>query len=302
MFTVISRIIQFGVKNFWRNGWLSVTTVAIMVLALLVSMGLMIFGYITDQAVASIQDKIDISVYFKTNAPEDEILNIKTSLENMAEVKNVEYISSDKALEIFKAKHSDDQTIVQAINELNSNPLEASLNIKAKESKQYAIIAEYFNAPDLKQLVDSVSYAKNQVAIDRLGAIVQNVARGGFILTIAMAIIAGLVVFNTIRLAIYSGRDEIGIMRAVGASNGLVRGPFVVEGIMGGVAAAILSVIISIPMAYSVSPYVASFVPGLNVFGYFMANILKLTSYQILFAVVIGSLSSFIAVRRYLKN
>ncbi len=302
MFTVISKIIQFGMKNFWRNGWLSITTVAIMVLALLVSMGLMIFGYITDQAVASIQDKIDISVYFKTNAPEDEILNIKTSLENMVEVKNVEYISSDKALEIFKSKHSDDQTIVQAINELNNNPLEASLNIKAKESKQYAIIAEYFNTPDLKQLVDSVSYAKNQVAIDRLGAIVQNVARGGFILTIAMAIIAGLVVFNTIRLAIYSSRDEIGIMRAVGASNGLVRGPFIVEGIMGGVAAAILSVIISMPMAYSVSPYIASFVPGLNVFGYFMANILRLTAYQILFAIVIGSFSSFIAVRRYLKN
>ncbi len=302
MFTIISRIIQFGTKNFWRNGWLSVTTVAIMVLALLVSMGLMIFGYITDQAVASIQDKIDISVYFKTNAPEDEILNIKTSLENMAEVKNVEYISSDKALEIFKAKHSDDQTIVQAINELNSNPLEASLNIKAKESRQYAIIAEYFNTPDLKQLVDSVSYAKNQVAIDRLGAIVQNVARGGFILTIVMAIIAGLVVFNTIRLAIYSGRDEIGIMRAVGASNGLVRGPFMVEGVISGVAAAILSVIVSMPMAYSVSPYIASFVPGLDVFGYFIANILRLTTYQILFAVVIGGFSSFIAVKRYLKN
>ena len=220
----------------------------------------------------------------------------------MAEVKNVEYISSDKALEIFKAKHSDDQTIIQAINELNANPLEASLNIKANESKQYAAIADYFDTPDLKQLVDSVSYAKNQVAIDRLGAIVQNVARGGFILTIVMAIIAGLVVFNTIRLAIYSGRDEIGIMRAVGASNGLVRGPFVVEGIISGVAAAILSVIVSAPMAYSVSPYIASFVPELDVFGYFIANILKLTSYQILFAIIIGSLSSFIAVKRYLKN
>ncbi len=302
MVTVISRIIQYGMKNFWRNGWLSAATVAIMVISLMVSMGLMIFNYITVQAVASIQDKIDISVYFKTNAPEDEILNIKSSIENLAQVKNVEYISSDQALEIFKNKHSDDPTISQAVNELNGNPLEASLNIKAKQPEQYAAIAEYFNTPDLKQFVDSVSYAKNQVAIDRLTAIVQNVGRGGFILTLAMALIAGLVVFNTIRLTIYSNRDEISIMRAVGASNWLVRGPYIVEGIMGGIVAAIVSVIISAPIAYSVSPYINSFIPQLNVFSYFTGSILKLTMYQVLFAVVIGALSSFIAIRRYLKN
>lgn len=289
-------------KNFWRNGWLSAATVAIMVLSLLVSMGLMIFNYITIQAVASIQDKIDISVYFKTNAPEDEILNIKSSLENMAQVKNIEYVSSDQALEIFKAKHRDDPTISQAVSELNGNPLEASLNIKAKQPNQYAAIAEYFNAPDLKQFVDSVSYAKNQLAIERLSMIVQNVSHGGMVLTIAMALLAGLVVFNTIRLTIYSNRDEISIMRAVGASNWLVRGPFLVEGLVSGIAAAFLSVIISAPMAYSVSPYINSFVPQINIFGYFTSHIFTLTFYQLIFAIVIGTFSSFIAVRRYLKN
>lgn len=302
MFTVISRIFQYGMQNFWRNGWLSATTVAIMVLALLVSMGLMIFNFITDQAVASIQDKIDISVYFKTNVPEDEMLNIKSSLEKMAEVKSVEYISSAQALEIFKSNHSGDPTISQAINELNVNPLEASLNIKAKKSDQYGAIANYFNAPDLKQLVDSSRDSKNQIAINRLNGIVQNVGRGGFILTIVMAFIAGLVVFNTIRLAIYSSRDEISIMRAVGASNGLVRGPFVVEGMVGGVLAAVLSVIISAPIIYSVSPHIGELIPNLNIFNYFTANFFKLTMYQIFFAIVIGGLSSFVAVRRYLRN
>ncbi|MDP3948876.1 MAG: permease-like cell division protein FtsX [bacterium] len=289
-------------KNFWRNGWLSATTVAIMLLALLVSMGLIIFSYITDQAVASLQDKIDISVYFKTSAPEDEILNIKSSLESMAEVKSVEYISSERALEIFKSKHKEDQEISQAVSELSSNPLEPSLNIKAKQTSQYAKIADYFNTPSLTQYVDSVSYAKNQTAIDRLNIIVQNVSRGGFVMTLVMALIAGLVVFNTIRLAIYSNRDEIGIMRAVGASNGLVRGPYVIEGMIGGITAAVLSVLISIPIVYSVSPYLNSFIPELNIFSYFSSNVLKFTLYQILFAVVIGGLSSFIAVRRYLKN
>jgi len=155
-------------KNFWRNGLLSTTTVVVMLLALLVSMGLIIFSYVTDRAVASLQDKIDISVYFKTSAPEDEILNIKSSLESMAEVKSVEYISSERALEIFKSNRSKDkdQTILQAINELSYNPLEPSLNIKAKQTSQYAKIADYFNAPSLTQYVDTVSYTENHTAID----------------------------------------------------------------------------------------------------------------------------------------
>ncbi len=302
MFTVISRIIQYGLKNFLRNGWLSAATVAIMVLALLVSIGLILFNVITDRAVSSIQDKIDISVYFNTNAPEDEILNIKHSLESLSEVKEVEYISSAQALEIFKAKHQNDSTISQAISELNTNPLEPSLNIKARQPDQYAAIAKYFDAPNLKKFVDTVSYSKNQVVIERLSAIIQNVNRGGLALTIFLALIAGLVVFNTIRLAIYSNRDEISVMRVVGASNSLVRGPYMVEGIVCGILAAVLSVFVALPIVYFVSPYLNAFIPNLNISGYFLQNSFKLLLYQILFGAVIGGLSSFVAVRRYLKN
>ena len=302
MLTIISRIVQYGLKNFWRNGWLSVATVAIMVLALLVSIGLILFNVITDRAVSSIQDKIDITVYFKTNAPEDEILNIKHSLESLSEVKEVEYVSSAQALEIFKTRHQNDSTITQAINELNANPLEPSLNIKARQPDQYAAIAKYFEAPSMKEFVDTVSYSKNRVVIERLNTIIQNVNRGGFALTIILALIAGLIVFNTIRLAIYSNRDEISVMRVVGASNSLVRGPYMVEGILCGILAALLSVIIALPIVYFVSPYLNVFIPNLNISGYFLQNILKLLSYQILFGAVIGGLSSFVAVRRYLKN
>lgn len=302
MFTVISRIIQYGLKNFWRNGWLSAATVAIMVMALLVSIGLILFNVITDRAVASIQDKIDISVYFKTTTSEDDILNIKHSLESLAEVKSVEYVSKDQALEIFKEKHANDPTISQAVNELNTNPLEASLNIKAQKSDQYAAIAQYFTAPNLQQFVDSVSYSKNQVVIDRLNTIIANVDRGGLVLTIILAVLAGMVVFNTIRLAIYSNRDEIGIMRVVGASNSLVRGPYVIDGMISGIVAAVLSILFAIPAAYWVSPYLNVFIPNLNISQYFFHNILTLLMYQLLFGVVIGGLSSFVAVRRYLKN
>lgn len=302
MFTVFSRILHYGFNNFRRNGWPSAATVAIMVLASLVFVGLLFFNYVTNQAVASIQDKIDISVYFKTNTPEDEILNIKQSLESLSEVKEVEYISTDQALQVFKERHQNDSDIQRAVDELSVNPFEASLNVRAKKPDQYAAIAEYLKAPNLNQYLDKVTYFENQVVIDRLVKIINTAARGGLALTLLMAIIAGLVVFNTIRLAIYSSRDEITIMRSVGASNTLVRGPFLVEGVIAGGIAAALSLIIAAPVVYFVSPYLSVFIPGLNLFRYFYTSIFSLLLYQLLFAAGIGVLSSFVAVRRYLRN
>ncbi len=302
MFTVISRIFHFGMKNFWRNGWLSAATVAIMTLALFVFGGLIMFGVITKAAAGSIQDKIDISVYFNTNTPEDQILSIKQSLQGLAEVQSVDYVSRDQALAIFQKNHANDPTISQAVNQLDTNPLEASLNIKAKNPTQYATIASYLTAPALSQYVDSVSYTENQYVIDRLAHIVQTVDTGGFVITLLLALVAGLVVFNTIRLAIYSNREEIGIMRVVGASNSMVRGPYLVEGMLWGAIATVISLIFLAPGLYFVSPYLNEFIPGLEIFRYFYTHIFQLFIYELLFGVIIGMLSSFFAVRRYLRN
>lgn len=311
MFTIFSRIVHYGLENFRRSGLPSATTVAIMSLALTVSLGLMLFNIATGWAVASIQNKIDIAVYFKTSVPEDQILNIKQSLESLSEVKNVDYVSRDQALQIFKDTHADKPEILQAVDELNTNPLEASLNIKARKLDQYASIAEYLNAPNLNNFFDTVSYSKNQAVIDRLISIINNVNRGGFGLTVLLALIAGVVVFNTIRLAIYSNRDEISIMRAVGASNSLVRGPYVVEGVIAGALAAVMSLILALPVIYLVSPHLKSFIASpdiaaassnFDILKYFYTALPRLFLYQLLLGVGIGVLSGFVAVRRYLKN
>ena len=302
MFTVFSRILNYGFVNFWRNGWPSAATVAIMVLALLVFFWLIVFNVTTERGGMPIQDKIDISVYFKTDTPEDDILNIKQSIESLSEVKTVEYISSDRALEKFKEDHKDDPMILQAVIELQDNPLVASLNIKAKEPSQYVDIANYLSQPNLARWIDNLSYAKNQDVINRLVTIINTVNRGGFVLTMVLALIAGLVVFNTIRLAIYSSRDEIGVMRAVGASNALVRGPFMVEGVIAGILAALVSLIIALPTAYVVAPYVGALIPGFNIFQYSYTHFGEFLLYQLLFGVGIGVFSSFVAVRRYLRN
>lgn len=297
----LSRIIKYGWQAFLRNGWLSLSTVSVMVLAALVFEGLILFNVTGKVALESIQSKIDISVYFKSNADEDSILNLKRSLEGLEEVKGVEYVSREQALEEFKARHEGEETITQTLAELDENPLLASLNIKAQDPSQYASIASYLENENLGEVVEKVTYAQNQVVIDRLVGLIDTLKKGGITLTVFLAFLAVTVTFNTIRLAIFSNREQIGIMRLVGASNVFIRGPYTVEGILYGAIAGIIGFLILIPVISFLSPYANRFIPELSLSGYFQAHFLSLLLYQLLFCVALGIVSSIIATRRYLQ-
>jgi len=280
---------------------LSMATLSIIILALLVFEGLIIFKVLTESALDSIQNKIDISVYFKMDAPEDEILKIKKSLESLAEVKSIEYVSRDEALELFKERHADDPTITQSLEELKDNPLLASLNIKAYDPKEYVTIADYLDKTDSKTFFEKVTYAQNAVVIERLSKIIDTAEKGGVILILVLALVAVLVTFNTIRLAIYSGREQIEIMRLVGASNSFTRGPYIVEGVIYGLLGAVLSMILAAPIIYFVSPYIKIFIAEMDLWVYFNSHLLLILTYQLLFGIGVGVISSIIAVRKYLR-
>lgn len=300
MIVTLSRIIKYGWQEFLRNSWLSASTIGIMVLALIVFEGLILFNFITKGAVQSIQEKVDISVYFKSNASEDSILNIKRSLEGLSEVRLVEYISRDEALEEFKIRHAEDEIVIQTLEELDENPLLASLNVKAKNLDQYGTIAGYLETASLQDLIEKVTYAQNKIVIDRLTALVSIFKKGVIGLTLFLVFLAVLVTFNTIRLAIFSNSEQIEIMRLVGASNGFIRGPYIVEGIIYGVVAAVISFLIFIPVINFVSPHIANFILEVDLKSYFAGSWGKLLMYQLLFGVALGIISSIIAIRRYL--
>lgn len=301
MLTALFRIIKYGFLGFWRNGWLSMATLSILILALLVFEGMIIFNILTKTALTALQEKIDIGIYFKIDTPEDEILRIKKSLGTLAEIKDIEYIPRDKALEIFKERHKDDPTISQSLEELQENPLLASLNIKAHNPKEYVIIADYLDKASFKGWFEKVTYAQNAVIIERLSKIIDTAKKGGFILIIFLTFVAVLVIFNTIRLAIYSNREEIGIMRLVGASNSFIRGPYAIEGIIYGLIAGITSIIIAGPIIYFASPYVKIFIPEINLWSYFGSHLFALLGYQLIFGIGLGIVSSSIAISKYLK-
>lgn len=301
MLTTLSRVIKYGLIGFWRNGWLSTATIAIVFLVLVGFGGLIMFNSLANIVLNDIQDKIDISVYFKLDAPEDRILEVQRSLESLAEVKSVEYISRDKALELFKEQHKDDSTVSQALEAIDTNPLAASLNIKAQELKDYATIAGYLDKDTFKDVIDKISYTQNVGVIDRLKKIKGTVEQGGLLLIIFISLIAALIIFNTIRLAIYSNREELAVMRLVGASNFFIRGPYMVEGIIYGLAGSIMSAIVVTTGVFYASPYAKIFVPDVNGWTYYLSHIYSFITMQVLFGVGLGVVSSYIAVRKYLK-
>jgi len=301
MLTSLARIIKFGWQNFWRNKWLSAATLTIVVLALVVFQSLILFSVITKTAIEILKEKIDISVYFKPATPESEILQIKKIIEGFEEVAGVEYISRERALAIFKEKHQDDPTIKQALEELEENPLSALVNIKANDPELYAPIAEKLDKNEWRPLIQKITYRQNQVVIDRLGKIINIGNKLGLIFTIVLALVAIIVTFNTVSLAIYSNRDEIGIMRLVGAPNNFITGPYMVEGIIYGVVGAIISLLILWPVVSWGGPYLKFFLSDLDIRSYFKDNLWRLFGYQLLFGILLGIVSSNFAIRKYLR-
>ncbi len=276
-------------------------TVAIVFLVLVGFGGLLLFNAISNKTLGYIQDKVDISVYFKTDANEDEIIRMQKSLQQMSEVKTVEYVSKDRALEIFKERNVNDEKISQALGVVDVNPFGAYLNIKARELKDYAVINTYLDKDTFKGEIDKISYTESATVIDRLKKIKTTVEQGAFVLLIFIVATAALIIFNTIKLAIHSNRDEIGIMRLVGASNYFIRGPFLVEGILYGILGGVMATLVVAGGIYYLSPYMRIFVPDLDGWEYFLSNSSRFLIYEIIFGVLLGVVSSYIAVRKYLK-
>jgi cell division transport system permease protein len=304
--TKLKRIIKAGLFNFWRNGTVSLASVLVMMVTLL-SIGIIsLAGAVLDTALAELRDKIDVNVTFVPTASEEEVLEIKQDLDSLPEVLLVTYVSRAEALEAFKERHKNDQSILAALDELGENPLGAVLNIKARDPSQYASVAEFLESDGtLSQsgvpIIDRVNYFENKVAIDRLTQIISSADKLGFASTLILAIISMLIAFNTIRLTIYIAKDEISVMRLVGASMSYIQGPFVVVGIIYGVVAGLITLLLFLPITYWLGTATASFFAGFNLFSYYLRHLPEIALIIMVSGVMIGALSSALAIRKYLK-
>ncbi|MBI4920006.1 ABC transporter permease [Candidatus Azambacteria bacterium] len=301
MFVKLSRIIKSGLINFWRNGWLSAATILIITISLVTWTSVFLSNVVLTSVLNVLSEKVDVSVYFNLNAKESDILTLKSKLEGLGEVANVEYISRDQALKIFKSRHTGDEVLLKSVDELGDNPLEASLNILAKDSTQYTAINSFLNQDQFKNVVSKINYTENKLVIDRLNNIIRVLRESGFLAGVILAFIAFLVAFNTVRLAIYSSREEITVMKLVGASNRFVRGPFLIEGVLHGAIASAFSFAVVVSGIGFIGPKLLSFIPEINLVNYVGSNFWSLLFFQTLGGVALGVFSSWFAMRKYLK-
>ena len=301
MITSLIRMAKAGWLSFWRNRWLSSAAISMTSLAILGITSLLLTNVLINSLTANLEDKIDISVYFHLTAEEGEILSVRDKLIKLSEVRSVEYVSTDEALKRFKDRHTDNEVLMQSLDELERNPLEARLNIKAQQASQYGAIAEFFNNTNYQGVVDKINYMENKAVITRLSSITKGIRQISFIALLILAALAVLVTFNTIRLTIYSARREIKVMKLVGASNWFVRGPFVVEGALYGVVAAAIALFFVYPIVWYLSPKITLYLPGTDLFYFLRANIFTIFLIQMIIGITLGTVSSLVAVRRYLR-
>ncbi len=313
--TSFKRIVRSGFINFWRNGFLSFSAIVVLTLSLVVFGGLIFSSAFGRTLIKEVKNKVDINVYFVIDSEETDILNLKKTIESLPEVSKVEYISRDQALSDFKDKWKDNTLMMQGLDEIGTNPFRAILNIKAKEPSQYAGIARFLDSKNALSksgvsIVDKVNYNQNKLIIDRLGRIIPAIEKAGTVTIIILVIVAIIVTFNTIRLIIFTAKDEISVMKLVGASHLYIRGPFVVSGIMYGVFSAVLTLIILRLFAFYSDSVITKFVGVsgvqdfsliINVFSsYFMSYFGQIFAIIMGSGIILGAISSYLAVKRYL--
>lgn len=302
----IKRVIRAGFVNFWRNGFVSLASILIMTVTLFVIGSVLFLLATLDASLIDLRNKVDVNVYLATTAPEDDILALQKSLQALPEVKNVSYVSREETLANFKERHKNDAPTLDALSEVSDNPFGAVLNVAAKEPGQYETIANFLKSDNAlsenrQVIVAKVNYDDNKLAIDVLSKIIASAQKLGLAFSVVLVIISIMITFNTIRLVIYTARDEISVMRLVGASSKYIRGPFVISGIMYGVVAAVITLSVFYPLTYWLGTSTANFFNGINVFNYYIVNFGQIFAIIMGAGVFLGAVSSWLAASRYLK-
>jgi cell division transport system permease protein len=305
MLTGLRRVFRSGFIGFWRSAYVSLASIFVITVALFVIGSTMLLEQLLTVSLQNIQSKVDINVYFVTTAAETDIVALKTAVEALPDVAEVRYTSREDALADYRQKNQNDSVAMQALEELGENPLGATIAIRANETSQYENIARFLEEQKASEspqapLIDEVNYADNKDSIAKLTDIIAAVERASFITMIVLIVAAVLITFNTIRLAIYTAREEIAVMRLVGASNSFIRGPFMLQGVMYGVISGILALAILYPIMIWIGPATADFFE-FDLHQYFVSNFSSLFGTLVGIGVALGLVSSILAITRYLR-
>lgn len=301
------RVLRAAGQNFWRNIWLSLATTAIMVMTLLMISFLYFANVFGNEVLENIQKKVDLSVNFKPEVTMEYVTSLAAEIESREDVESTRIVSREEALRNFRELHKDDGLVEESLGELEDNPLSDSMNIVATDPRFYKDIAKQLQSEKYSQFIEKVNYEDSRLVIDKLINIIGTTKQVSLFVTLGFAVLAALIMFNTVRLAIYSFREEIDIMRLVGASRWFIQGPFLIESVLVAlIAIGISTTILYIALQGISNPMERFFFDQsgeqFNIYTYATRNWLKIIGLQILTGVGLAVVSSFIGIRRYLRD
>lgn len=300
------RVLRSSFQNFWRNIWLSLATLVVMTITLLMMSLLYFANVFGSQVLRTIEQKVDLSATFKDSATENQIQAVADEVGSREDVEEVRVVTSEEALQDFRQRHVDDPFIEDSLQELESNPLPASIFVVASEPRFYQNIAAQLQSEKYQPFIEKVNFQDLRPVIQRMIDIMNTIRNGALIVTVTFAALVVLIMFNTVRLAIYSFREEIDIMRLVGASNWFIRGPFLLEAMFVALLSVGISTAIIYPVLKAVAPRLQQFFFSealhFDVFTYAVDNWGTVVGLQAAAAVGLATFSSLIAIRRYLRK
>ena len=309
IWTSLLRVTHSALQNFWRNIWLSLATMVIMTITLLIVLFLYMANTFGLEVIKSVQQKVDLSVVFNDGITKEQTQALASQVETRSDVSSVRIVTSDEAKEIFLRNNRDRPFIEESMQELEDNPLPTTMFIVATEPRFYETIAQSLSGEQLKPLIAEVQFDDSRLVINNLIAIISAVKRVGLIVTIVFAALAMLIMFNTVRLAIYSFREEVDIMHLVGASGWFIRGPFVMESVLAALLSAGLASLIAYPTLKIISPNLQRFFfegyvqqTPFDIYQYAVTHWLTIIGLQVVVAVGLAVVSSLVALQRYLKT
>jgi len=298
----LARIIKFSFQDIFRNIWLSIATVTIIILALFSVNMLLVVQMISNTTISAVKEKVDISLYLKSDSSEEEIMTLKAGVSNMDNVKEVKYISKAEALEFFRERNEDSPEIMQALRELGTNPLTPSLVIRPKNTELVNELIDALNRID-NDIIESRNFTDHKLMLDKINNITDKASKVGIFVSIIFILITLLVVYNSIRVSIYTHRMEIAIKRLVGASNSFIYLPFLFSSLIYSLVGVIAVTIVFYPFLSLLQPYLDTFFIGfdINIIAYFNEDFIKIFGLQFVGVAIINILASLIAVKKYAK-
>lgn len=305
-FITLERIIKTGTVNFGRNIWLAVAAIAMMAITLTIFLFAFVANATFSHTIADFNSRISVSVYLKDSVTPEQRTKLIDQLKSVDDVKSVTYISKEQALKNYRDQNANNQKLLAAISSTD-NPLPASLVVQPDDPNRIGSIKTFLDKKENTALQsDPTSYSgERKQAIDNIAKATHYFRQAGVVGIIVFVIISVLIIFNTIRMTIFNRRDELIIMRLLGASPGYIRGPFVVETMLYGVAAAALSIAVCAALfAVASSVLQASSLGLLDITfssRYFSNHLWLIIFGQVGAGIIIGALSSILATRRYLK-